>query len=135
MIPAALIAAIGMRRHRRWARTAAYVVIGWFALVPAAVAAMAIVMTVNDDPNASTGATAMFVAAATVFTVGAASLYRPLFDTDASDHGRTKKRSHSPARFDDPVDPRAHHQTGVAAVPDREPISPRALINEGQDRS
>ena len=56
--------------------------IGWFALVPAAVAAMAITMQLNDDPNATGGATALFVAAAMVFTVGAVVLYLPLFRPD-----------------------------------------------------
>ncbi|MEZ5406844.1 MAG: hypothetical protein R2761_02400 [Acidimicrobiales bacterium] len=78
IVPAATVTAIALRRHLPWARTAAYALIGWFALVPAAVAAMAIVMTVNDDPNASTPATVTFVAAAAVFTVGAAGLYRPI---------------------------------------------------------
>lgn len=79
VVPAAATAAIGLRRHTRWARTAAYAVIGWFALVPAAVAAMAIVMQLGDDPDATTAATVMFTAAAVVFTLGAAALYRPMF--------------------------------------------------------
>ena len=85
VVPAALAAALGLRRHASWARTAAYAVIGWFALVPAAVAAMAIVMQVNDDPNTSTGATAGFVLAAIVFTLGAASLYRPILQPKFTD--------------------------------------------------
>ncbi|MGF1598406.1 MAG: hypothetical protein ACFCVK_15990 [Acidimicrobiales bacterium] len=78
VVPAAVVTAVALRRHFPWARTAAYAVIGWFALVPAAVAAMAIVMTVNDDPNASTPATVTFVVAAAVFTLGAVALYRPM---------------------------------------------------------
>ncbi len=85
VVPAAVAAAVGLRRHRPWARTAAYAVIGWFALVPAAVAAMAIVMQVNDDPDATTGATVMFVVAAVVFTAAAAQLYRPVFGTVAGE--------------------------------------------------
>ena len=79
VVPAALAAATGLWRHTPWARTAAYAIIGWFALVTAAVGAMAIVMQVNNDPNASTGAIVIFVAAAFVFTLVAASLYRPMF--------------------------------------------------------
>lgn len=81
VVPATLAAALGLRRHLPWARTAAYAVIGWFTLVPASVAAMAIVMTVKDDPTASTGSTVMFVVAAAVFIAGASWLYRPLFNT------------------------------------------------------
>lgn len=83
VVPTAVVAAVGLRRHRAWARTAAYAVIGWFALVPAAVAAMAIVMQMNDDPDATTGATVMFVVAAIVFTAAAAQLYRPMFAATA----------------------------------------------------
>lgn len=79
VVPAAVVAAVGLRLHRDWARVLAYTVIGWFSLVPAAVAAMAVVMQVEGDPNASSGATALFCVAATVFTVGAAGLYRPMF--------------------------------------------------------
>ncbi len=109
VVPAALVAAIGLRRHRSWARPAAYAMIGWFALVPAAVAAMAIVMTVNDDPNASTGATVMFVVAAAVFTAGAASLYRPLFRTGPTDPVPPNQRPRSLARSVYSVDLKAHH--------------------------
>jgi len=84
VVPAAVAAGIGLRLHAPWARTAAYAVIGWLALVPAAVAAMAITMQINDDSNATSGATAMFVVAAAVFTLGAASLYRPMFHHGAA---------------------------------------------------
>lgn len=79
VVPAGIAAAIGLRRGAGWARTAAYAVIGWFALVPAAVAAMAIVMQLNEDPFASTGLTTMFSVAAFVFIAGAVLLYRPMF--------------------------------------------------------
>ena len=48
------------------------------ALVPAAVAAMAVVMQIDDDPTATTGSTVMFVVAASAFQLGAAWLYRPM---------------------------------------------------------
>ncbi len=93
VVPAAVATGIALRRQRSWARTAAYAVIGWFALVPAAVAAMAVVMEVRDDPNATTGATVLFVVAATVFTLGAAWLYRPMFSSASTGGPR-------PARID-----------------------------------
>ncbi len=79
IVPAAIATAFALRKHATWARTSAYAVIGWFALVPASVAAMAIVMQINGDPDATTGTTAMFVAAAVVFTGAAVQLYRPMF--------------------------------------------------------
>lgn len=81
VVPAAVASAIALRKGVEWARTAAYAVIGWFALVPAAVAAMAVTMQVNGDPNASTGMTVVFAVAAVAFTAGAALLYAPLFRT------------------------------------------------------
>ena len=77
--PAAIAATIGIRRGAQWGREATYAVIGWFALVPVAVAAMAITMQVNDDPNAAGGVTVLLVAAAVVFTLGAVLLFAPLF--------------------------------------------------------
>lgn len=82
VVPAGIAAGIGLRRGSNWARTGAYAVIGWFALVPAAVAAMAIVMQLNGDAFASAGLTALFSTAALVFTAGAALLYRPMFVTE-----------------------------------------------------
>ena len=78
VVPAALAAAIGLRVGARWGRTAAYALIGWFALVPASVAAMSITMQINNDPNADPTMTAVFVAAAFAFSAGALLLYRPL---------------------------------------------------------
>lgn len=78
--PAGIAAGIALRRGATWARKAAYAVIGWFALVPAAVAAIAIVMQINDDAFASIGLTALFSIAAIVFTAGAVLLYRPMFE-------------------------------------------------------
>lgn len=51
VVPAALVTAAGLRRGAGWARRAAYGLIGWFALVPASVAAMAVVMQLRDDPR------------------------------------------------------------------------------------
>jgi hypothetical protein len=76
---AALAGAWGLRRGASWARTSAYAVIGWFSLVPISVAAMNIVMRINDDPLATTPDTVLFVTAAAVFTAGAVWLYLPLF--------------------------------------------------------
>jgi len=79
VVPAAAAAAFGLRAGTRWARTAAYGVIGWFALTPASVAVMNITMQINDDPMATMAATVLFTTAALIFTAGAALLYRPLF--------------------------------------------------------
>lgn len=80
--PAALAAATGLRAGTPWARTAAYAVIGWFALVPMSVAAMNVSMRAHDDPLVTTADTVLFGVAAVVFTAAAAWLYRPLFVRD-----------------------------------------------------
>ena len=82
VVPAAITAAFGLLRGARWARKAAYAVIAWFALVPASIAAMAITMVVNDDPNADAGTMWVFTVAGALFTVGAAALFTPLFHRD-----------------------------------------------------
>lgn len=108
VVPAALVSAVALRHHTPWARTASYAVIGWFALVPGAVAAMAIVMQINDDPNATTGSTVTFVVAAIVFTLGAARLYRPMVHPDYNTHPRsTADDAVGPAR------PLINHQRGA----------------------
>lgn len=85
VVPAAVAAGIGLRLNAGWAREAAYAVIGWFALVPAAVAAMAISMDLNEDPAASTAVTVLFTTAGLVLTTGAYHLFRPLFRQDGAE--------------------------------------------------
>lgn len=82
IVPAAIVSGIGLLRATRWARKAAYAVIAWFALVPASIAAMAITMVVNGDPNADTDTMWVFTVAAALFTAGAAWLFGPLFHRD-----------------------------------------------------
>lgn len=85
VVPAAVFAVVGLRLHTGWGRLLAYGVIGWFALVPAAVAAMAVTMVLRDDPAASTTMAGFFVAAALVFTAGAVALYRPALGSRGQD--------------------------------------------------
>lgn len=54
-LPATVAAIAGLRLGAPWARKALYAVVAWFALVGIAVAAMAIVMYLRDDPGASLG--------------------------------------------------------------------------------
>ncbi|MFN3215826.1 MAG: hypothetical protein ACE367_04965 [Acidimicrobiales bacterium] len=82
--PAALAAAGGLWVGTQWARTAAYAVIGWFALVPVSVAAMNVSMRVHDDPLVTTADTVLFGVAAVVFSAAAVWLYRPLFEPQSS---------------------------------------------------
>jgi hypothetical protein len=81
VVPAAIAGAIGLLRSSSWARTAAYEVIGWFALVPASIASMAITMQINDDPNADAGLAVVFTVAAAVFTLGAGILFKPMLES------------------------------------------------------
>lgn len=76
--PAALAAGVGLLRGAEWARGMAYAVIGWFLLVPASVAAMALAMWVNDDPLVTIVNVVVFGVAAALLTAAALLLYRPL---------------------------------------------------------
>ena len=80
VVPATIAAAVALLRTAVWARKSLYAVLGWFALVPPSVAAMAVVMVVKDDPQASAEQTILLTAAATLFAAVAVRLYRPLFD-------------------------------------------------------
>lgn len=91
VVPTAIVAAVGLHRHAVWARLLSYGVIGWFALVPAAVAAMAVTMVVRDDPAASIAMAVFFVMAALVFTAGAVALYRPALHPEEAQAGASER--------------------------------------------
>ena len=78
-LPATVAACVGLVRGTRWAPKALYTVVGWFALVGSAVAAMATAMYVNDDPNASGVNVVFMTALGLVFVVLALVISRPLF--------------------------------------------------------
>ena len=79
IVPIAVATAVGLLRGASWARAAAYGVVGWFVLVPLSVAAMAVVMLANGDPNTTVGSVAVFAVVAGLFTLFAGWVYRPLF--------------------------------------------------------
>jgi hypothetical protein len=70
VVPACLIGAVTVWRRSLYARVVVAAVLGWFVLVPPSVAAMATVMWVRDDPNASGAQTALLGAIA----IGAAGV-------------------------------------------------------------
>jgi hypothetical protein len=90
-LPATIAACVGLVRGAPWARKALYAVVGWFGLVGPAVAAMAITMYVNDDPNASGGNVAFMIALGLASVMFALVLFRPLFRAPAREHTPTKK--------------------------------------------
>ena len=77
--PGTVAAAVALIRGTGWGSKALYAVLGWFALVPPSVAAMAVVMVVKDDPNASIGQTIVLTCVAAVFAALAVRPYRLLF--------------------------------------------------------
>jgi hypothetical protein len=77
-LPLTVAACVGLVRETPWAQKALYTVAGWFGLVGPAVGGMAIVMYVNDDPNASAGSAAFMAALGLAFAVLVVLLYRPL---------------------------------------------------------
>ena len=78
VVPATVVGAVALLRGRQLGRRALYAVTGWFALVPPSVAAMAAVMLVNDDPNASVATVLTLTIASLMFGVFAVLVYRPL---------------------------------------------------------
>lgn len=78
-LPATIATCIGLVHGRGWALKAMYLVIGWFALVGPAVAAMAISMYVNDDPTASAADAVFMTLMGLAFAALAVAVYRPVF--------------------------------------------------------
>ena len=93
-VPAAVAAGVGLLRRAAWARTAAYAAIGFFALVGPAVAAMAITMQVNDDPNASAGNVVLMTLVGLLLAGLGVAVYRPLLrpETTAAEQPPTMSR-------------------------------------------
>ncbi|RYU14110.1 hypothetical protein [Nocardioides iriomotensis] len=78
VVPATLAAALGSWRGTDAGRRGVAAVVGWFALVPPSVAAMALVMLARDDPNASVGTVVLLTAASVVFAAVAVRVLAPL---------------------------------------------------------
>jgi hypothetical protein len=78
VVPATVVGAVALLRGRQLGRRALYAVTGWFALVPPSVAAMAVAMLVNDDPNASVATVVILSAASLAFGAFTVVVYRPL---------------------------------------------------------
>jgi hypothetical protein len=85
VVPVTVAAALGLRRGAAWARKATLGVVGWYVPVPVSVAAMGLVMLVNDDPNTSLGFVVTLGIAAVLFTGFAVWVYRPLFRASDGD--------------------------------------------------
>jgi hypothetical protein len=79
IVPAAVAVGIGALRHREWARKPVYAILGAYTLIGTSVAAMAITMSLRDDPDASM-ATLLGMTLLAVLLAGVTSyVYRPLF--------------------------------------------------------
>ena len=78
VVPVTLVAAAATWRGSGLALPATYAVVGWFALVPPSVAAMAVVMLVRDDTYASVRTTLLLVAVAAATSVVAFRMFRVL---------------------------------------------------------
>lgn len=78
VVPAGLAAAAAAWRGSRLAVPATHAVVGWFALVPPSVAAMAVVMVVRQDPHASSSTAALLVAFGAVTTAAAVRMFARL---------------------------------------------------------
>lgn len=126
VVPAALAVAVGLRRGSPWARKGAYAVIGWFALVPVSVAAMAITMQVRGDPDASLASSVSLSVVALVFLVAAAALYVPLLAEANEPEIRTDNTSPCTAPATDsmatPAEASRYVPPSGAVAPGRAPV-------------
>jgi hypothetical protein len=78
VVPATLLAGLGLLRNVRLAHPALYALMGWYALVPASVVAMSATMVLNDDPNAVPGQAIMLGVVAIIFAGLAVGIFLPL---------------------------------------------------------
>lgn len=83
-LPATVLTCVGLRRRAPWARPLLDLVAGWFGLVGAAVAAMALTMHLDHDPSASFGNTALMIALGVAFLALAVAVLRPVSATRPS---------------------------------------------------
>lgn len=100
VVPMAIATAVGLLRGEAWADRAAYAVVAWGAMLGSAVAGMALVMAVNDDPASSMALVVGFGLFAVAFLWLETRLVRPLFVTTrpsnaGSDTGSPAGRVHS----------------------------------------
>ena len=77
-LPATAAVCIGVRHAAGWARRGLYALTGWFALVGAAVAGMAIAMQLRGDPAMSLPQMALLTVLGAVLVALAVVLYAPL---------------------------------------------------------
>lgn len=77
-LPLGVAAGLALRRDRGWARKGLHLVLGWFALVALAVAAMAVMMWRRGEPAMSQGQMTVFCVAAAVLVALEARLVWPL---------------------------------------------------------
>lgn len=84
VVPATVTAAFGLWTGALWGRPAAYAMIGFYAVVPLSVAAMAVTMVVDHVPGGSMASAVGFGAVALVSIVGSLLLYHPLATDQAS---------------------------------------------------
>ena len=75
VVPVTAAAAVALLRGTGAGRRAVYGVVGWFALVPTSVSAMAAVMLVRDDPHASVPTLVLLTVATVVFLAFAGSVF------------------------------------------------------------
>jgi hypothetical protein len=88
-LPLTVAACVGLNRRRPWATKALYTAVTWFGLVGPAVAAMAITMAVNNDPNGSTGNAVFMSVLGLAFLALALVVYQPLLRCPTRRRGET----------------------------------------------
>ena len=92
VVPAALATGIGVLRGSGWARRAMYAMLTGYTCLAIAVAAMAVVMLVRHDPDASAAVAGGFAVFAAAFVTLSVALYRPLFPSHGTSRSVTGGR-------------------------------------------
>jgi hypothetical protein len=98
VIPAMIMVGLGMWSANPRVSRAGYAVIGWAALVPPTVAAMAVAMYLDDQPSASKAAIGLLSGMAAAFLVPALVCYPPLFGSPHASQIAAANAEESPAQ-------------------------------------
>jgi hypothetical protein len=105
VVPVAVATALGLLRGSAWADKAAYALLGWGAMLGSAVAGMAVVMQINDDPAAVFANVVIMGTFAIAFLGLFVKVLQPLFGSGAP-------RGPVPDRAGDIAPPTSHLEMG-----------------------
>jgi hypothetical protein len=119
VVPAAVVTGIGLLRGASWARRVMYPFLTGYAVLSSSVFSMALVMLVNDDPDASVGLVTGFAAFTGALMLLLVAWYRPLSAGGGAAGGPVMRDPYDDVPAPDPLPPHLEEEGWP-----RSPIAP-----------